>query len=129
MELLDPWLDAEKIARRLKTQNNTLHAAVGTEALCIKCAILRQVWNDHVTALPADNSQVWIWFDADEHMEFLGDYVPVDPPVYIRYENSARTVIASLKGIASDGLEIEERDEKQTAPNLHALLINNNWSV
>ena len=128
MDLLDPWDDAQRIADRLRLPDGTLHVFIGMESSCIKCAILRQVWNEYVTALPADDNQVWMWLDTDEHGEFLGDYIPNDPPVYIRYKNGTRTVIASLKGFSSGQLEIQAQDEAQSIPDFYVALTNDNWS-
>jgi hypothetical protein len=129
MKLLDPWDDARQIAQRLKSPNSVLHLFVGMESSCIKCAILRQVWNEYVRSLPADDTQVWLWFDIDEHMDFLADYLPDDPPVYIRYDNKVRVSVATLKGIASNQLEVEIRSGMQEIPDFYAALTDENWSA
>ena len=82
--LLDPWSDAQEIARRLRQPAARLIVVLVAETWCDKCRELRAVVENR--AAQAAGNETWLWLDLEEHAEFLGDYLPDDLPQVLSYE-------------------------------------------
>lgn len=95
---LDPWNDAETIARRLATPNAELLVALGAEAWCEKCRALRPAF-ESLCKERAPASMTWLWLDLEEHAEFLRDFVPGDLPLLLRWRLGQLRQVAVLEGI------------------------------
>jgi hypothetical protein len=83
---LDPWDDADTIARRLQVMGAELLVVIGAEAWCSKCARLRPLFDAAQAAQPAAHG-VWMWLDLEDHAEFLGGFVPDDLPLLLRWRD------------------------------------------
>jgi thioredoxin-like negative regulator of GroEL len=83
-ELLDPWTDAAFIANKLDSARSRLIAIIGAEAWCEKCRSLKP----HVETLAqqAADRDIVLWFDLEEHQEFLGTYIPESLPEVLVYQ-------------------------------------------
>ena len=91
---LNPLHDAAEIATRLHAPNAELLIVIGAEAWCEKCQRLRPVFEQLCRSrLPP--YVLWMWMDLEDHAEFLGDFVPPDLPLMLRWR-SGRCAQAAL---------------------------------
>ena len=82
--ILDPWDDAEELARRLAVPDTPLVIVIGAQAWCAKCRNLRPAFD----ALDAQQGfRILLWLDVDDHEPFLGNYLPDDLPELLVCQN------------------------------------------
>jgi len=81
-ELLDPWNDAARIAAMLGT-GKRLIVLIGAESWCEKCRKLKPHFE--AVARNASPDDLMLWFDLEEHQEFLGSYIPESLPELLMY--------------------------------------------
>jgi len=109
-ELLDPWNDAAHIAARLGGPTNRLIVVIGAESWCEKCRNLKPHFE--TLARQAPGSDIMLWFDLEEHQEFLGSYIPESLPEVLIYNNMRLIARSSLQ----DGNEETLRAALQAMP-------------
>ncbi len=95
---LDPWTDAQALAQRLRAPGSELLVALGAEAWCDKCKTLRPLF-EQLCSAQAPAQVTWLWLDLEEHAEFLGDFVPEDLPLLLRWRAGQLVQAAVLEGI------------------------------
>ncbi len=95
---LDPWTDAQALAQRLRVPGAELLVALGAEAWCDKCKTLRPLF-EQLCAAQAPAQVTWLWLDLEEHAEFLGDFVPEDLPLLLRWRAGQLIQAAVLEAI------------------------------
>ncbi|QBE66536.1 thioredoxin [Pseudoduganella lutea] len=121
---LDPWDDASILADRLSNPNANLFVIIGAESWCAKCRELRPQFDE--LAKRADPSDVWLWLDLEDHVDFIGDYVPDNLPMLVSYRGarfqSCLHVHASLDVMSSS----EEKGEAAD-PGIRARLLQHDW--
>lgn len=132
-KLLDPWLDAQTIAARLKRPGAELLVALGAETWCDKCKTLRPAF-EALCATRAPDSMTWLWLDLEDHAEFIGDFVPEDLPLLLRWRAGQLVQVAVLEGIDPNPLAGNAPDWLRAlpipadAPDLWAALSAQNWA-
>jgi hypothetical protein len=113
---LDPWLDAAHIASQLQEDDAELLIALGAEAWCEKCRNLRAPF-EALCAAQAPENCTWMWLDLEEHEEFLGDFVPEDLPLLLRYQRGVLVQAVVLEGVdAHSETEVRERLREVPTP-------------
>ncbi|NMG72729.1 thioredoxin domain-containing protein [Parazoarcus communis] len=93
---LDPWNDAALIAGRLGSPYNRLIVVLSAEAWCEKCRQLRPHFD--AIALDAHERELMLWLDIEDHLPFIGDYLPASLPELLIYRSTTleyRQVIES----------------------------------
>jgi hypothetical protein len=90
----DPWDDGPAIAAHLQRPGAELLVVLGAEAWCDKCRRLRPRF-EVVCRAQMPVHVLWMWLDLEEHAEFLGDFVPADLPLLLRWREG-RCVQASI---------------------------------
>ncbi|QIL82706.1 thioredoxin family protein [Diaphorobacter sp. HDW4A] len=81
---LDPWSDAVTISNILFKTTSKLMVVIGAEAWCEKCQLLKPAFDE--LAYQAPPHVVMLWLDLEEHVEFLGDYIPETLPELCIYQ-------------------------------------------
>lgn len=81
---LDPWTDAQRLAERLSQSGARLVVVLGAQAWCRKCRDYYPQFEADAAQAPASESHVWL--DLEEHVEFIGAFIPDDLPLRLRYE-------------------------------------------
>ncbi|MDR0702914.1 MAG: thioredoxin family protein [Azoarcus sp.] len=84
--LFDPWNDAAFIAGKLRSPANRLIVIIGAESWCEKCRNLKPHFEELARQAPAQD--IMLWFDLEEHQEFLGQYIPESLPEMLIYRNT-----------------------------------------
>jgi thiol-disulfide isomerase/thioredoxin len=97
MPALDLWADADFISRRLRQPGAELLVVVGAEAWCPKCKRLRPAFEQLCQALPAHI--LWLWLDLEDHAEFLGNFIPPNLPLLLRWRAGQCVQAAVLQDI------------------------------
>lgn len=100
-ELLDPWDDAAHIAARIGMPGNRLVVVIGAESWCEKCRHLKSAFEEVARRAPV--SDTMLWFDMEEHQEFLGQYLPESLPEVLIYKGTrlvSRSLLADGDGAA-----------------------------
>ncbi|MBB2487622.1 thioredoxin [Mitsuaria sp. WAJ17] len=97
-QALDPWNDAQALATRLARPQAELLVALGAESWCQKCAALRPAF-EALYAHQSDADLSWLWLDLEDHAEFLGDFVPEDLPLLLRWRQGRLQQVAVLEAI------------------------------
>ena len=126
---LDPWLDAETLARRLSRPGSRLIIVVGAEAWCHKCRDFRPIF-DARSELAAQN-ETWLWLDMEEHAEFIAPYLPPDLPLLVCYE---QTNLSNLQPLDSSESALNKAlshpiiDPTEQDPGIRARLMQENWA-
>jgi len=115
--VLDPWSDAALIAKQLSQPNSQFIAILGAESWCSKCRDWRPVFDAAVqNAAP---NQTWLWFDLEDHAEFIGSHIPEDLPMLLIYQQDRLVVHAPLPAVASTFPEaVEEARQKASKPDI-----------
>lgn len=134
LQPFDPWIDAQTLAERLSAPQAELLVALGAEAWCQKCAAMRPAFE----ALRAQQEQPnlsWLWLDLEDHAEFIGDFVPEDLPLLLRWRQGQLQQVAVLEAIEptpAPGTAPERmRELAPTAeqPDLWAAFRTTDWAV
>jgi hypothetical protein len=129
-EPLDPWLDAARIASQLQATDAELLVALGAEAWCEKCRNLRQPFEALCVAQAPANC-TWLWLDLEEHEEFIGDFVPEDLPLLLRYRAGELVRAVVLEGVDTEP-ELRDRLREvpipDVAPDLWRAFTNKDWA-
>jgi thiol-disulfide isomerase/thioredoxin len=125
---LDPWEDAAQIAQLLNQSGAELIVAIGAEQWCEKCALLRPKFEQ----LPAQAGpqRVCLWFDLEDHAEFIGSFIPEDLPLMMRWQNGQCIQIAVITSIQTDQhppITLRDTDMPDDLPNLWQILTQPNW--
>jgi Thioredoxin len=124
---LDAWTDAAQIARRLAQANAELLVALGAEAWCAKCRALRPEFESHCqTKAPA--SVVWLWLDLEDHAEFIGDFIPDDLPLLLRYRAGQIVQAAVIEDMGTDTLKLRDVPKPELKPSLWDAFSAKNWA-
>jgi len=128
--LLDPWADAREIAVRLRQPDARLIVILGAEAWCEKCRQLRSIVEARATQ--AATNETWLWLDLEEHAEFLGDYLPDDLPLLLRYDSGKITRLQVVKPNVNDlemALQPHPQHERLKDPGIYLQLIRDDWAA
>jgi hypothetical protein len=125
MRLFDPWRDAKLIAERLQNPHNELHLVIGAESWCRKCQTIKPQWDQHVSRLPDDTPDVWLWLEIEIHAEFLQGFVPEDLPLYLRYAHINEAHV--LMSIDEHRIQTTPYAIKPV-PNLRTVLTKQDWA-
>ncbi|ALV07679.1 thioredoxin family protein [Roseateles depolymerans] len=83
-QTLDPWLDAERVALRLREPGAELLVVLGAESWCGKCQRLKPAFDQLAMSMP--KHVVPLWLDIEDHAEFLNGFVPPDLPLLLRWQ-------------------------------------------
>lgn len=97
MRALDPWTDARFISRHLRQPSAELLVVLGAEAWCPKCKRLRPAFEQMCQALPTHI--LWLWLDLEDHAEFLGNFIPPNLPLLLRWHAGQCVQVAVLQDI------------------------------
>jgi hypothetical protein len=124
---LDPWRDAAEIARRLTLRDAQLLVAIGAEAWCAKCRVLRPEFESH-SAAEAPAHVVWFWLDLEDHAEFIGDFVPVDLPLLLRYRNGQLIQASVIEELSAASLRLRDVTKPGLKPSLWEVFCAKNWA-
>ena len=130
--LLDPWKDARQLAERLRMPGTRLVLVLGAEAWCGKCQTFRPHFD--ARAAKAEQNEVWLWLDLEDHAEFVGDYLPEDLPQLIVYDDTAMVACQALEPTA-EALEEALRMSMYARPSaasdtgIRANLLKEDWVV
>ena len=94
---LDPWADASFISQHLRQPGAELLVVLGAEAWCPKCKRLRPAFEQMCQVLPAHI--LWLWLDLEDHAEFLGNFIPPNLPLLLRWRAGQCVQAAVLQDI------------------------------
>lgn len=129
---LDPWSDAAEIACRLALPSARLVLMLGAEEWCEKCRMFRPVF-DAVAKQRASQNEIWLWFDLEEHAEFLSDYIPEGLPLLVSYKGAQLThavVAAHVSAPALEKLLTQPRSiEHDDLPDFRGRLMSSDWAL
>jgi hypothetical protein len=101
MPAFDPWNDAELLGRHLARADAELLVVIGAEGWCGKCKRLRPAFEALCYAgMPSHVG--WLWLDLEDHHEFLGEFIPPDLPLLLRWRKGLCVQAAVVEDIALD---------------------------
>ena len=120
---LDPWLDAQRLAERLGQPGARLVVVLGAPAWCQKCRDYYPEFEARAAQAPAHESHVWL--DLEEHLEFIGRFIPDDLPLRLVYEEG-RLQAATVVG--PDGQHEPVPPSQLHEPGIHARLCRVDWA-
>ena len=127
---LDPWDDADTLAKRLQSPNAMLFILIGAEQWCARCRDLRPYFEAQVAQ--AEHDETWLRFDVEEHAEFLGDYLPDDLPVLVSYRGDVLVSCAVLEAPAALGRSVARARTanglRRDDPGIRARLLLRDWA-
>ena len=134
--LLDPWDDAAKIANTLTQPSSALVIALGDE-WCHLCTDFKPHF---YAAAKSDNTNVWLWYNLEEHEELLGDFYPETLPLVWVYQGPQLTRYGtpaipeptdSMKQTAADFIQAVPIMTSAPKPEVHLrrFLLQENWAV
>lgn len=104
---LDPWTDAQTIAQRLQQGGTELLVVLGAAAWCQKCQRLRPAFEQLACTLP--QHVLPLWLDLEDHAELLGEFVPPDLPLLLRWSNAVCIQAALLLDIKPESPDLSRR--------------------
>lgn len=108
---LDPWADASFISGHLRQPDAELLVVLGAEAWCPKCKRLRPAFEQMCQALPAHI--LWLWLDLEDHAEFLGNFIPPNLPLLLRWRAGQCVQAAVLQDIDPVAVDAAQRVRMQ----------------
>ncbi|WP_348945267.1 hypothetical protein ABHF33_01260 [Chitinibacter sp. FCG-7] len=126
--LLDPWLDAARIARTLAAPGSALLVVLAAEGWCSKCRDLRPGFHDYVQQHDVPGL-VCLWLDIEEHAELLGDFIPDDLPLCLHYNASGLVRAGILRAADASQLDIAPHTLSEAQPDLRQLLMMADWAA
>lgn len=128
---LDPWADAAEIAGRLALPSARLVLMLGAEEWCEKCRMFKPIF-DAVAQQRASQKEIWLWFDLEEHAEFLVDYIPEGLPLLVSYKGAQLThavIAAQVSATALEELLTQPRNiEYNDLPDFRGRLMSSDWA-
>lgn len=101
MPALDPWTDAQSLAELLARADGELLVVIGAEGWCEKCARLRPAF-EALCHASMPSHVAWLWMDLEDHTDFLGDFIPPDLPLLLRWQDGHCIQAAIVEEIAVD---------------------------
>jgi hypothetical protein len=102
---LDPWRDARAITAALGQPAAGLLVAIGAEAWCTRCRVLRPRFESLRAAVPT--TTVVIWLDLDLHAEFIGALEPEDLPLLLHWRGSNLVAAGLLRAVEPAPLRVD----------------------
>lgn len=108
---LDVWADAQVIAQHLAQPDAELLVVLGAEAWCAKCQRLRPAFEQLSQGLPP--AVLPLWLDLEDQAEFIGDFIPPDLPLLLRWRHGHCVQAAVLQDIQPDAGHPGERVRMQ----------------
>lgn len=102
VQTLDPWLDAERVALRLREPGAELLVVLGAESWCGKCQRLKPAFDRLATSMP--KYVLPLWLDIEDHAEFLKGFVPPDLPLLLRWHAGNCVQAAVIEDIDPNAL-------------------------
>ena len=123
----DPWDDAAAIAQQLTKPKAELVVVIGARAWCEKC---RQLYPGF-EAMAAQGSAlpcVRLWLDLEEHADFLGDFVPEDLPIWLRYRAGRLVDYRVVSAIDDRGVHGDPARPEIAPPDLWEVFTAPNWA-
>lgn len=127
---LDPWDDAQMIAGRLAQPGAELLVVLGAEAWCQRCKGMRPGF-EALRAAHAPAHAVWLWLDLEDHAEFLGDFLPEDLPMLLRWQAGVCVQAAVLESInlaTTPAVRSREVELPAAPPEIWAALTQKGWA-
>lgn len=109
--ILDPWADSYAIAQWLCQPDAELLVVIGATGWCQKCQRLHPHFEQLAAALP--EQVLPLWLDLEDHAEFLGDFVPPDLPLLLRWCAGQCVQAAVLQDIDPIAVEPAQRVRMQ----------------
>lgn len=130
--LLDPWTDAAAIATRLNAPSARLTLIIGATGWCETCRTLKPVF-DSLAAEHGGENDTWLWFDLEDHAEFLDDFIPDNLPLLVRYRGSQLTHALVPNSLTASGLtDLLAQSppiEQAALPDIRARLMTVDWAT
>jgi len=126
--LLDPFDDAAAIATRLYSARTVLIVVIGAEQWCEKCRKLKPEFEKLAAVSETD---VMLWFDLEEHQEFLGGYIPESLPEVLIYRNMqliSRSLLPDGKATSLLTAMREITDPAGEDPGIARRLVREDWT-
>ncbi|HEX8610677.1 MAG TPA: thioredoxin family protein [Telluria sp.] len=137
--ILDPWNDADTLAKRLRHADAFLFVLIGAEQWCAKCRQIRPHFDAFMAQ--AKDSETWLWFDLEEHAEFLGDFLPDDLPTLVVYRGKTLLACEPVPN-ADDALSLAVARAREIGrvnwscnpvpllrdPGIHSRLLTQDWA-
>lgn len=124
----DPWEDAARIAEALAKPDAQLLTVIGAESWCERCRVLRTQF-DNIVQTWQTTSRVAIWFDLEDHAEFLGEYVPEDLPLLLHYRKGVLQQSGIVQKFEAESWEVCSSDLKDASfPKLWDRLAKKDWA-
>lgn len=98
---LNPWDHAEEISRRLAQPDAEFLTVIGASGWCTRCRDLQPRFEALSRDLPGHVLPLWL--DLEEHADFLGDFIPPDLPLLLRWKRGECVQAAIVEAIESNG--------------------------
>ena len=110
---LDLWneADAQAVAQHLSRPDAELLVVLGAAAWCTKCQRLHPAFEQLSQGLPP--TVLPLWLDLEEHAEFIGDFIPPDLPLLLRWRRGHCIQAAVLQDIQPGASNPGERVRMQ----------------
>ncbi|WP_263146706.1 thioredoxin family protein [Pseudomonas sp. RIT-PI-AD] len=103
--LLDPWDDAERLARYLADPQHRVTIGLGAE-WCGLCQTFKPLFQARA-AETGNPREHWLWLNLEEHAELLGDFFPETLPLVWVYQGGLLRYAQVLLTPTEDSAELE----------------------
>lgn len=126
---LDPWTDVALIAGRLGSPYNRLIVVLAAEAWCDKCRRLRPRFD--ALAAGAPERELMLWLDIEDHLDFIGDYLPESLPELLIYRGMQlvhRQILEPTPGALEAALAAPPMPDPGPDPGIAARLAQRDWA-
>jgi thiol-disulfide isomerase/thioredoxin len=126
--LLDPWDHAAQISEMLNHNGVELIIVLGAEQWCEKCALLRPKFEQLAAQTTAH--RIYLWFDLEDHAEFIGSFIPEDLPFMMRWQGGQcvqTAVITAIQMEQPKPITLREAQIPADLPDLWQALTQPNW--